>query len=132
LSGHDFNSFRSDVLRQRQEGLTKIYNRFHDQEENSKDIVRLRTLQVEMDQAVATAYGWNDLDLGHGFHQTKQGVRYTLSEPARRAVLARLLALNHKHYAEEEVAKAKLPVSAPVKRGRKKRGNVDKLTLDLL
>jgi hypothetical protein len=28
------------------------------------------------------ACGWSDLDLGHGFHATKQGERYTLSEPA--------------------------------------------------
>ena len=54
-----------------------------------------------MDNAVAAAYGWTDLDLGHGFHETKQGVRYTISEPARREVLARLLKLNHERYAEE-------------------------------
>ena len=53
------------------------------------------------DAAVAAAYGWTDLDLGHGFHETKQGVRYTISEPARREVLARLLKLNHERYAEE-------------------------------
>ena len=42
-----------------------------------------------MDQAVAAAYGWNDLDLGHGFHETKQGVRYTFSElPAARSSTA--------------------------------------------
>ena len=37
-------------------------------------------------RSVAAAYGWSDLDLGHGFHATKQGERYTLSElllPAR-------------------------------------------------
>ena len=54
-----------------------------------------------MDNAVAAAYGWTDLDLGHGFHETKQGVRFTISEPARREVLARLLKLNHERYAEE-------------------------------
>ena len=48
---------------------------------------------------VAAAYGWTDL--GHGFHETKQGVRDTISEPARREVLARLLKLNHQRYAEE-------------------------------
>jgi hypothetical protein len=42
-----------------------------------------------------------DLDLGHGFHQTKQGLRYTISAAARRTVLDRLLALNHQRYAEE-------------------------------
>jgi hypothetical protein len=82
-------------------GLTTIYNRFHDRGEQSVDIARLRALHVEMDQAVAAAYGWSDLDLGHGFHATKQGERYTLSEPARRTVLDRLLALNHQRYEEE-------------------------------
>jgi hypothetical protein len=54
-----------------------------------------------MDEAVAKAYGWDDLDLAHGFHETKQGVRYTISEAARREVLGRLLKLNHERYAEE-------------------------------
>jgi hypothetical protein len=39
--------------------------------------------------------------LAHGFHETKQGVRFTLSEAARREVLDRLLQLNHERYAEE-------------------------------
>ncbi len=85
----------------REAGLTEFYNRFHDRAEASDDIARLRALQVELDQAVAAAYGWSDLDLGHGFHATKQGERYTLSEPARRTVLDRLLALNHQRYADE-------------------------------
>ncbi len=54
-----------------------------------------------MDEAVASAYGWDDLDLRHGFHETKQGLRYTISEGARREVLGRLLKLNHERYAEE-------------------------------
>ena len=54
-----------------------------------------------MDQQVATAYGWRDLDLGHDFHQTKQGVRFTISEKARVEILDRLLALNHERFAEE-------------------------------
>ena len=85
----------------RHEGLTKTYNRFHDRKETAEDIQKLRELHVEMDNAVAAAYGWTDLDLGHGFHETKQGLRFTISEPARREVLARLLKLNHERYAEE-------------------------------
>jgi hypothetical protein len=50
---------------------------------------------------VPAAYGWTDLNLGHGFHETKQGIRFTISEPARREVLQRLLKLNHERYAEE-------------------------------
>jgi hypothetical protein len=87
---------------------------------------------VELNQAVAVAYGWNGLDLGHGFHETKQGMRYTLSGIARRIVLDRLLDLNHQRHAEEEVEKAAHAVSAPVKRRREKRDKTDKLTFDLL
>jgi hypothetical protein len=82
-------------------GLTDTYSRIHDRGEQSADIARLRALHEEMDQAVAAAYGWSDLDLGHGFHTTKQGERYTLSESARSEVLDRLLALNHQRYEEE-------------------------------
>jgi hypothetical protein len=99
--GERYLGLRAKILSEHSEGLTKTYNRFHGRGEKSDDIARLRALHVEMDQAVATAYGWNELDLGHGFHATKQGVRYTLSEPARRTVLAKLLELNHQRYAEE-------------------------------
>ncbi len=99
--GDSYHEHRSQLMLARQEGLTKTYNRFHDSGEKSEDISRLRVLQAEMDHAVAAAYGWSDLDLGHGFHETKQGIRYTISESARRTVLDRLLALNHQRYAEE-------------------------------
>ena len=68
----------------RQEGLTATYNRFHNPDERATDIARLRELHVEMDRAVAAAYGWDDLDLGHGFHETAQGVRFTIDKAARR------------------------------------------------
>ena len=85
----------------RSKGLTEIYNLLHDPDEGSADVKRLRSLHVKMDQSVAAAYDWTDLDLDHGFHETKQGVRFTISEPARREVLQRLLKLNHERYAEE-------------------------------
>jgi hypothetical protein len=99
--GERYDGIRRHILLSRKEGLTKTYNRFHDTDEKSEDIARLRVLHAEMDQAVVAAYGWSDLDLGHGFHETKQGMRYTISESARRTVLDRLLALNHQRYEEE-------------------------------
>ncbi|MCC6602227.1 MAG: restriction endonuclease [Anaerolineae bacterium] len=101
LVGEKYHEHRRLLMLERQEGLTATYNRFHDQEEMANDIAHLRQLHVEMDNAVAVAYGWQDLDLGHGFHETAQGVRYTISEPARREVLTRLLQLNHQRYEEE-------------------------------
>ena len=73
-------------------------NEINDSEELSVDIQKLRDSHVEMDYAVAAAYGWDDLDLGHGFHKTKQGIRFTISEEARLEVLQRLLKLNHERY----------------------------------
>lgn len=83
-------------------GLTELYNRIHHPETASPEVQELRDLHLEIDIAVAAAYGWSDLSLDHGFHETKQGIRYTISELARREVLQRLLKLNHERYAEEE------------------------------
>jgi hypothetical protein len=99
--GERYYTHRQSIMLARQEGLTATYNRFHNPEEASEDIRKLRELHVEMDYAVAQAYGWTDLDLGHGFHETRQGIRYTISEHARREILDRLLRLNHQRYAEE-------------------------------
>ncbi len=99
--GARYDAHRRSIMLARQEGLTKTYNRFHNPDETSEDIQTLRNLHVEMDQAVAKAYGWDDLALGHGFHETRQGLRFTVSELARREILDRLLQLNHERYAEE-------------------------------
>jgi hypothetical protein len=123
--GAPYYAHRGSIMQSRREGLTKTYNRFHNPAATAADIARLRELHVEMDHAVAAAYGWTDLDLGHGFHETKQGLRFTISEPARREVLGRLLRLNHEHYAEEVAqglhekasrAKARRTSGAPTRR----------------
>ena len=62
-----------------------------------------------MDLTVRDAYGWQDLDLGHGFHEVEylpenDRVRFTISEAARAVVLERLLALNHQRRKAEEEA----------------------------
>jgi hypothetical protein len=99
--GETYYHHRQTIMQTRAEGLTKIYNHFHNPDETAEDINKLRQLNIKMDNAVAHAYGWQDLDLAHGFHDTKYGTRFTLSETTRREVLDRLLALNHQRYAEE-------------------------------
>ena len=119
---------RSRLLSEGQVGLTDAYNRFHDLDDNSADIQKFRELHVEMDQAVSDAYGWTDLDLDHGFHETKQGLRYTVSDTARIEVLQRLMLLNHERYAEEvkqgfhgkKGTVKKAPVEAKPKKAAKK------------
>ena len=132
--GADYHEHRRELMLANNEGLTKTYNRFHDPEDKTPGIVRLRELHVEMDNAVREAYGWSDLDLEHGWLKTvtqtekknrktglKEAVekvdwRYTISEQAKNEVLKRLLKLNHERY-EEEVKQG-----LHDKKGKKKTG----------
>ncbi|MEU3329448.1 type IIL restriction-modification enzyme MmeI [Streptomyces albus] len=82
-------------------GLTKLYNLVHDGTHQSADIDALREAHIEVDNAVAEAYGWTDLDLKHDFHETRQGLRFTIEPTVRTEVLDRLLELNHARYKEE-------------------------------
>jgi hypothetical protein len=132
--GVRYHAYRQQIMLTQGEGLTKTYNRFHDPEESRTNIQQLRELHVEMDQAVAAAYGWSDLNLDHGFHETKHGVRYTISEAARRLVLARLLTLNHERYAAEvqqglHETKAKRPATSKPKVKVAKQNAATKRTL---
>jgi hypothetical protein len=53
---------------------------------------------------VRDAYGWTDLDLGHGFHETRQGARFTFEPVIRQEILDRLLELNLQRHAADEAA----------------------------
>ena len=56
-----YDHHRRLVMIQNNEGLTKTYNRFHDPNEKSSEILHLRELHAAMDRAVLEAYGWDDL-----------------------------------------------------------------------
>ena len=119
MAGKSLDEHRSKLMTGRGLGLTSVYNLVHDPSLRSdegikrlrdlhidldEDIQPLRDLHVELDLAVRDAYGWSDLDLGHGFHDVRgQGVRFTFSPSAADEVLGRLLELNRKRY-EAEVA----------------------------
>jgi hypothetical protein len=103
-AGGALDAHRRALMLERWEGLTKTYNRVHDPDERAEDIVELRRLHVELDHAVAVAYGWDDLPMDHDFHDTRQGVRYTLGPATRIELLDRLLELNHQRAAAEAAA----------------------------
>jgi hypothetical protein len=96
--GERYFMCRASLMKSNNEGLTKTYNRVNNPNDLTSGIAEFRQLLVEMDQAVAAAYRWQDLKLDHDFHETKQGVRYTISESARSDLLDRLLELNHRRY----------------------------------
>jgi hypothetical protein len=98
------DQLRSISMRNRGVGLTELYNLLHDPAEQSDDVERLRELHKQLDDDVRDAYGWMDIDLGHGFHATRQGVRYAFDSSVSEAILDRLMDLNHERYTAEVAA----------------------------
>jgi hypothetical protein len=115
-AGKDYERLRSELMADRNEGMTKIYNRFHDPEERSNAIGELRRLHDAMDRAVLDAYGWTDIrptcefelewedDEAENGRRHKKPWRYRWPEPVRDEVLARLLVLNGERAEEERLA----------------------------
>lgn len=99
--GTKYEGYRRLVMDARQEGLTALYNRFHNQKDTSQDIEELRKLHREVDLLVAQSYGWPALEIQHGFFDTKQGIRYSIDPNTQRRVLDRLIMLNMQRYQEE-------------------------------
>ena len=111
-AGEAYHSFRARVMIERNEGLTKTYNRFHARGENAPDIARLRLLHAELDAVVLRAYGWSDLAdrATHEFTEQeadegkKPKTRLDWPGVFKDEVLAKLLALNAERAAAERAA----------------------------
>ncbi len=125
--GERYHEHRKSLMVALWLGLTDMYNLFHSRDLSPEQVAKvckkpagvaqhgyqlileLRRLHRELDLAVRDAYGWEDLDLGHDFHEVEtlpegDRVRYTISPAARKVVLKRLLDLNHARAAEEKAA----------------------------
>ncbi|WP_146741743.1 hypothetical protein, partial [Lonsdalea populi] len=62
----------------RQLGLTKLYNLVNDPalpDSVDPDVARMRQIHVDLDRTVMSAYGWDDVELNHGFHTYRQMTR---------------------------------------------------------
>lgn len=147
--GRVYDEHRRQLMLKMQLGLTKTYNLFHDPdlspeavEKASKqsteiateaydDILKLRNLHHQMDEAVLAAYGWHEgseqwgsaIELRHDFYEVdclpeNDHIRYTIHTDARKEALKRLLLLNHERY-EEEVKQGLHDKKNKKKRGRK-------------
>lgn len=108
IAGREYEHCRDILCKKQGVGLTKTYNNFNNPEIKYDQINHLRRLHRKIDEVVANAYGWDDLELNHDFHAVgylpeNDRVRYTISEEARLEVLRRLSRLNKERY-EEEVA----------------------------
>lgn len=124
--GRALDTERREIMLRRQLGLTKLYNLVNDPElapGRDPDVDRMRAIHVELDAAVTAAYGWDDLDLTHGFHEYRKMTRWTIPPATRVEVLDRLLEENHRRAAAEKAAKKSPgPAPGPVKGRSGKRG----------
>ncbi|MEV5826050.1 type IIL restriction-modification enzyme MmeI [Spirillospora sp. NPDC052242] len=122
--GGEIDTARQSLMERGKIGLTVLYNRFNDPVCRDSGIVELRRIHVKIDEAVREAYAldeerepairefevekaseplpsWRDIELDHGFHETRQGIRFTISPQARDLVLDKLLALNRYRQKQE-------------------------------
>ena len=109
---------RREIMLRRELGLTKLYNLVNDpglETGADPDVDRMRAIHVELDETVAAAYGWDDLDLTHSFHSYRKVTRWTVPPAVRVEILDRLLEENHRRAAAEALTQS----SSPAKRGRK-------------
>lgn len=87
---------RREVMLRRSLGITALYNLVNSSGvHNDADVNLMRSIHVEVDQAVLDAYGWGDIPLNHGFHTYREMERWTVSPTARVEILDRLLEENH-------------------------------------
>ena len=85
---------RQAVKSEKSLGMTKLYNEFHNPNQMSPDLVRLRELHIEMDSILWTAYGLKTTFFDHNFYETSNGIRFRLSEVAQGQIVDVLLELN--------------------------------------
>ena len=122
-AGVAYHEYRSALMVENDEGMTTIYNRFHNIYETDPRIVELRERHAAMDRAVLDAYGWTDIPTDCDFHldyeideatwgRKKKPYRYRWPDTVRDEVLARLLALNADRAAAEVRAGALAGVGA--------------------
>jgi hypothetical protein len=80
-------------------GLKELTKAIHDPDNTDDHIGVVRQAIIANDEAVAAAYGWSEIVMGHGFYGDP--VRYGVPPCTRSEMLSRLLQLNRERYEEE-------------------------------
>jgi hypothetical protein len=95
--GETLDRARREIMLRRDLGLTKLYNLVNDEVvHGDADVGLLRSLHVEVDRRTAAAYGWDDINLDHGFHSFRQMQRWSVGPAARVDLVDRLIEENHR------------------------------------
>jgi hypothetical protein len=127
-AGECYFLYRAELMESGEQGLTTVYNRFHESQESDTGIEKLRRLHAAVDRSVLEAYGWGDLPtdceflLEYELDETtlankRKPYRLRWPDEIRDEVLARLLKLNAERAGEE----ARSGKTTSNKKPRKKR-----------
>jgi len=135
-AGRTCHDTRTEMMQAANQGMTVLYNRFNNPDDQETDIRHLRDLHAAMDQAVLAAYGWRDLypvaiherewEADEGERPGPWRLRWP--EADRDEVLARLLDLNRRRHREEAAASVAL-LEPP--RSRRRHGTTAELQASL-
>lgn len=100
--GKELDDRRREGMLRLGTGTTSLYNLVNSPDmQGDPDVDLIRSIHVQIDEAVMEAYGWTDIPLDHGFHTYRQMERWTVSPAARIEILDRLLEENHRRAALE-------------------------------
>ncbi len=116
-AGKVYHNARAEIMLRRKDGMTQIYNAFHNCADRLEDIQLIRDEQVNMDRAVLQAYGWEDLakEVHSEFltfdkeEDLTYQDRYFWKSSFRDEALARLLKLNAERHNTEVALGFALP-----------------------
>ncbi|MFY9647194.1 MAG: DNA methyltransferase [Terriglobales bacterium] len=131
--GSEYYALRNGLMKQHHEGLTTIYNWFHDPESEVEGILELRALHDKLDRAVLDCYGWPDVrpkcaffpefadqgEIDEDDRVRKRRYRYRWPDETRDQVLALLLEENRLRAREEEQALQTQPAAMRAMKDRK-------------
>jgi len=104
--GQEFYILRQNIMKRLGIGITELYNMFHNPQIFTEDVLKMRSLQVEIDKLILASYGWEDIQLDHDFYEMSylpgtDNIRFTISPFIADIVLKRLLKLNFKVHIQE-------------------------------
>lgn len=138
-AGREYYDYRQRLMISNDEGLTKTYNRFHNPDEISEGINKLRQLHDAMDRAVLDSYGWADLHPTAEFlldyevdedesSRKRKPWRFRWPDEVQEEVLSRLLALNQERADKERQTNGDTPKGPRARRkpSKKRRSKASK------
>ena len=95
--GRELDFERRKIMASRNIGLTRLYQMINSGTvQEDVDVAYLRSIHLQIDEAVMAAYGWNDVELNHGFHHYRNIEKWTVCPTARVEILDRLLQENYR------------------------------------